>query len=444
MKGVKPGSIKKLLVLETLPKPINFTGGMDPLSYGGTFTLERILGTVPVEKDGSAFMELPANRALFFVALDEKDNAVKRMQSFTSVAPGEMSSCLGCHEERTNAPQRVTPLTPLATRKPPVKPKPIEGIPQLFDFPRDIQPILDKHCVKCHNPDNRKAKINLTGHRGPMFSHSYATLTLNRQFIDGRNEPKSNYPPYSIGAYPSPIMKKILGGHNGVKLTEKEIKMIRYWIESAAAYPGTYASLGTGVIGGYQENRQVINPDYKWPESKKAAHAINRRCAECHKNKIRLPKFLSDESGLSFWQPDWNDKAMFLARHFVFNLTKPQKSLMLMAPLAKTAGGYAIDKENDKIPHPVVFKDTNDPDYQAILAMIQAGKKRLDETKRFDMDGFKPRKEYVREMKRYGVLPKSFDIDKDDVDVYKLDELYFQHLWYYPKGKDQPGHYSHN
>ena len=60
MKGVKRGDIRKLLVLETLPMPIHYTGGMDPLSYGGTFTLERIVGTVPVEPDGSAYLELPA------------------------------------------------------------------------------------------------------------------------------------------------------------------------------------------------------------------------------------------------------------------------------------------------------------------------------------------------------------------------------------------------
>ena len=89
MDGRQPGEIKKLLVLESLPKPVNFTGGMDPLSYGGTFTLERVLGTVPVEADGSAYFEAPALRSLFFVALDENDRAVKRMQSFTTVAPGE-------------------------------------------------------------------------------------------------------------------------------------------------------------------------------------------------------------------------------------------------------------------------------------------------------------------------------------------------------------------
>ena len=77
MADVPRGEIKKLLVLEALPKPINFTGGMDPLTYGGSFTLERVLGTVPVEADGSAHVELPAMRSLFFVALDENDMAVK-------------------------------------------------------------------------------------------------------------------------------------------------------------------------------------------------------------------------------------------------------------------------------------------------------------------------------------------------------------------------------
>ena len=101
MAGVQPGEIKRLLVIESLPKPINFTGGMDPLSYKGTFTLERVLGTVPVEADGSAHFHAPAVRSLFFVALDEDGRAVKRMQSFTTVQPGETLGCVGCHEQRT-------------------------------------------------------------------------------------------------------------------------------------------------------------------------------------------------------------------------------------------------------------------------------------------------------------------------------------------------------
>src|ERR1041385_3997977 len=103
MDGVKRGEIKKLLVLETLPMPVHYTGGMEPISYGGTFTLERIGGTVPVEADGSDYFALAAVGSFFFVALDENDMSVKRMQSFTTVQPGEQQSCVGCHEHRSES-----------------------------------------------------------------------------------------------------------------------------------------------------------------------------------------------------------------------------------------------------------------------------------------------------------------------------------------------------
>ena len=105
-----PGEIKKLLVLEQLPKPVNLNGTVEHnTSLHGTFTLKRILGTVPVEADGSAYLELPALRSLFFVALDEHDLAVKRMQSFVTLQPGEVTSCAGCHEHRTETPRPRQP-----------------------------------------------------------------------------------------------------------------------------------------------------------------------------------------------------------------------------------------------------------------------------------------------------------------------------------------------
>ena len=118
MAGVKRGEIKKLLVLESLPKPINYTGGMDPLTYGGSFTLERVLGTVPVEADGSAALQVPALRRVF-VSLDANDLAVKRMQSFVSVQPGEVTGCIGCHEQRT---QTFQPRNPAAAVTAPAQP----------------------------------------------------------------------------------------------------------------------------------------------------------------------------------------------------------------------------------------------------------------------------------------------------------------------------------
>ncbi|MGD0896180.1 MAG: hypothetical protein ABR915_00005, partial [Thermoguttaceae bacterium] len=105
MEGVRPGEIEKLLVLESLPKPINFADWMDTISYMSTFTLSRVLGTIPVEADGSAYAEMPAMRSLFFVALDKNNMSVKRMQSFFTVQPGETVGCAGCHEKRTQTPR---------------------------------------------------------------------------------------------------------------------------------------------------------------------------------------------------------------------------------------------------------------------------------------------------------------------------------------------------
>ena len=175
MHGVTPGSIKKLLVLETLPKPMNYTGGMEPLSYGGTFTLERVLGTIPVESDGSACATVPALRSLFFVALDEQDLSVKRMQSFMTVMPGETVTCIGCHESRTEAPSYQMPQLEAVRRAPSIM-EPFSDVPDVFDFPRDVQPILDRHCVACHDTPRREGGLILAGDHGPVFSLSYYAL----------------------------------------------------------------------------------------------------------------------------------------------------------------------------------------------------------------------------------------------------------------------------
>lgn len=432
MDGVERGDIASLLVLEATPKPINYTGGMDPISYGGTFTLERILGTVPVESDGSAYMELPANRALFFVALDAEGNGVKRMQSFLSVMPGETLSCVGCHEPRTQSVSNPRNPQLQALQRPASVIRPLENIPDVFDFPRDIQPILDTHCLPCHDyvehpgaeHGPRAGGVVLSGDRGPMFSHSYVTLTVLKQFVDGRDQAVSNLAPHSIGAAASPLMQKVTGGHHGTVLSGHEIDMLRYWIESGAPYPGTYGALGGGAIGGYHENQQV-EVDADWPESQAAAQAIAERCDGCHTDAMRLPRNLSDENDLSFWRPDWDDPRLVRSRHFMFNLTRPELSMMLLAPLGKDAGGYGLcTGSNGNGNSTAAFADTTDPDYQKILAMCAAGKTRLETIKRFDMPGFLPPAPYIREMKRYGVLPSGLPNDAP-VDPYACDRAYW-------------------
>jgi hypothetical protein len=429
MAGVKPGEIKKLLVLESLPKPINYTGGMDPLTYGGSFTLERLVGTIPVEDDGSAFMELPANRAFFFVALDKDNNSVKRMQSFTSVAPGEVVSCAGCHEQRNRAPGAIQNFGELiALTRPANTPEPLKGIPEVIDFPRHIQPILDRHCLNCHDYDKRQGGVILTGDRGPIFSHSYATLTILRQVADGRNAAASNYAPRKLGTSASALMKKIDGSHYQAALSAHEQDLIRYWIESAATYPGTYAALGCGSIGGYVENRQV-HDDKDWPSLPAFQTAMGRRCIDCHRKQLQLPlpRRIADEMGISFWRPNWDDKRLRFSRHLMFNLSRPDNSMLLLAPLAKSAGGLGLCSEP-------VFSGSSAPDYQAMLAHIRAGKTYL-ETKsvRFDMPHFQPTEGYLREMTRYGVLPPDFSFATANLDVYAIDQAYWKSLWYRPE-----------
>jgi len=429
MSGIRHGEIKKLLILETLPMPIHYTGGMEPISYGGTFTLERILGTIPVEPDGSAYFEVPAMRSVFFVALDENEMALKRMQSFTSLQPGETLSCVGCHEHRSQAP-RIELQPSLALRKPPASIEPIKDVPDIFDFPRDIQPILNALCTDCHGYDKtarggpRAGRLILTGDRGPMFSHSYYMLTIARLFADGRNQPKSNYAPRTLGSSASRLLTMLDRWHHGVKATAHQKRMLRLWIEAAAAYPGTYAALGCGMIGNYAENNQV-NTGADWFETKTAASVIQRRCVACHQKPSRaLPHSLADERGVSFWQPSLDDPRLNTSRHIVFNLSRPEKSLILLAPLPETAGGWSLCRTN-------VFPSKSDPDYQRLLNLLLAGQKFLNENTRFDMANFRPRKDWVREMQRYGILPEC--ATRDDVtDVYKVEREYWASLWHAP------------
>lgn len=441
MAGVPRGAVKKLLVIETLPKPLNFSGFPEPLTFGGSFTLERIVGTVPVEADGSAHFELPANRAFFFVALDKNENSVKRMQSFVAVMPGEVTGCVGCHEQRTQTPTRTAAVR-MAARRPASTIQPLEGIPQVFDFPRDIQPILDRHCLGCHDVKHRKGGVILSGDHGPLYSHSYFMLTVRRQFADGRNRAESNLAPYQIGGGASPIVST-LSEHMGVMASPEEIRKVRYWIEAGAPYPGTYAALGTGMIGGYYKTANFSQHVNEWPEVKEAAGAMARRCAGCHSGKLALPGnpcddrpgedpyWICGDSSAERWKTPATRVRMQLSRHIVYNLSRPELSVLLLAPLARQAGGYATaTTEANPESCPVTFTNTQDKDYQKILLSIRKVKDELDRIKRFDMPGFRPRDEYFREMIRYGVLPAAFDVRKDPINPYEIDEKYWQSFWH--------------
>ncbi|HUV62289.1 MAG TPA: LamG-like jellyroll fold domain-containing protein [Sedimentisphaerales bacterium] len=456
MQNVKRGSIKKILVMEQLPKPVNYHGGgSTPIAHGGTWTLKRILGTVPVAEDGSAYFEVPAVRSIYLALLDEHDRSVKQMRSFVTLRPGEQRGCIGCHENRTQSPSPGQ--RPKALLFKPQRIEPVKGVPEIFDFPRDIQPILDRHCVSCHNAGKRDGGIVLTGHRSTTYSLAYYNLLLHHQIIDGAGyrwegiknvggRPIGNDTPYTMYSYASPLMDKIEPSHHSVNLSDHEKTMIRLWIDTSAQYAGTYAAYGTGQIGGWWRSNQPIREMADtWPTTPVVSKTINSRCGSCH-GKM-LPRFVTDQIPVDEYGDleGWQRPTSRFSRHTVFDLTQPEKSLILMAPLDRNVGGYAeglpqstklITEDRSKSPkpviHPVIFASTDDPDYQNILDHLRAAQVRLNEIKRFDMPGFKPRREYVREMKRYGVLSDSFDLNSNIIDVYAIDKAYFKLFWHKP------------
>lgn len=398
MAGVPRGTIKKLLVLKQLPKPVNFSGGMEPLTIGGSFTLAEVVGEVPVEPDGSAHFEVPAIQSLFFVALDENDISVKRMHSFVTLQPGEVTSCVGCHEVRTHSPHAIrTDL--MALRRPADRIQPISDVPKVLDFPRDIQPILDRHCVACHNPDRREGKIDLTGDHTARYSISYWTIRVHNLVSDGRNEPRGNRPPYSYGSAASRLMKLVDGSHYGVKLSPLELKTLRLWIDTSACYPGTYAALGCGY---YPVN-------LPWGD-------LGQRCGACHVKEVATPEGPKKMAVFNGGFPG--------ALEPLCNLDRPEKSYLLRAPLAKSAGGLEACGQ-------AVFADTSDPVYQKTLAAIVDAQRRLQEGKRFDMPGFRPNRHYIREMQRFGFLPKDLG-PNDPIDCYQVDRKYWDSFLYQP------------
>jgi len=427
MSGVKPGAIRKLLIVEPLPKPVNFLGlfggWTEPITLGGSFTLERVLGTVPVEPDGSAHFEVPAGIPLFVVAWDEKNDSVKRMQSFFTVMPGETLGCVGCHESRATTPHAGSPpLT--AFRSGAAKIEQFEGLPDVFDFPRDIQPILERHCVRCHNSQDRAGKVVLEGDRSETFSISYAALTLAGQISDARNR-EGNRAPYSIGSSASPLLKMVRGEHHDVKVSAREELGLRLWIESGAPYPGTYAALWTGSI---DLKQRPFDGVAVWPPFAPAAAAIQRSCFPCHDEKaagnMRLPLSPTDWGLIAgtYGPSEQKERKKCISAHVAYNLTRPEKSAMLLVPLSARAGGYA---GTDKGQHPVVFKDTSDADYGVLLQGISTAQKALEANKRFDMPGFRPNRQYIREMQRYGILPGTLDAAKDPVNPYDTDRKYW-------------------
>jgi hypothetical protein len=246
MKGVAPGAIKYLRVVES-PEKRSWSQG----DWGGqgaqaaamnwhSFENKRILGTVPVEADGSAYFSAPGNTYLYFQALDKDGMLIQSMRSGIYVQPGETYGCVGCHENRVGDIPPVKQKPKALSRKA----DPLNGWygpARLFSFQQEVQPVFNKHCISCHDYGQKGAeKLNLSGDRDVYFSTSYVDLwALNVVKCIGGGLAELQEA-YSWGSHLSPLIQVLKKGHHDVKLSAEEMDRLITWVDINAPYYPRY------------------------------------------------------------------------------------------------------------------------------------------------------------------------------------------------------------
>lgn len=231
--SVPRGTIKQLRIVQIFPKTTPWAN-MPQIGMAGEENARAILGTVPVEEDGSAYFELPAGKPVLFQALDKDGFAYQTMRTITYVQPGEHVSCVGCHDSRMSAPPpRARTLA--ASRAPSkIELGPLGGAP--FSYLRFVQPVLDRHCVKCHGVDKPGKGLQLTA------AASYGSLTGYVPRFAARNQIQITEPGGKIGAIGSQLMGLLRAGHAKISLTGEEWRALAAWIDLNAVFLGSYDS----------------------------------------------------------------------------------------------------------------------------------------------------------------------------------------------------------
>jgi len=237
-----PGKIKELRVVQVLPKTT--TNADDPpISVARQISARQLLGTVPVEEDGSAYFTAPAGLPVYFQAVDENGMAVQTMRSLTYLQPGETVSCVGCHEPRDTTPSNHAPL---ALRRAPsaIEPGPDGSRP--FSYPRLVQPVLDRHCVGCHGAQEPAGGVRLTGDHAGSDAYSFSYRALAKKdwvhWFDSVNggEWIPLTTPGQFGARASRLTALLREGHEGVTLPREDLERIGLWIDLNVPFYGVY------------------------------------------------------------------------------------------------------------------------------------------------------------------------------------------------------------
>jgi hydrazine synthase alpha subunit-like protein len=274
MQDVAPGDVKWLRINEAIPRYWD-TGrrwgtSLSSSSWKGALWPRVQWGVVPVEKDGSAYFEVPAGRSVFFQALDENFQEIQRERTYVNYQPGEVRSCTGCHGESGHVVPPVGSEAPLALRRNPSAPQPQpcdlvenggDGLAgQVIHYPTDVQPILDAKCVSCHGADKPAGDLRLTGELTLYYNTSYEQLASKQlagpiipEFTSFKQGDQGNYngsylPPRSLGSAKStmtalltnPAHEANADDDHTKMLSKNELMILSRWVDSNYQFYGSY------------------------------------------------------------------------------------------------------------------------------------------------------------------------------------------------------------
>lgn len=243
--------IKELRIIQVLPKTTPAPN--DPrIGIGNQAGARAVLGTVPVEEDGSVFFEAPVGKAIYFQALDASGMAVQSMRSVTYVHPGEQLTCQGCHERKLRSVGQSLNTPKALLREPSnIRPEPEGSNP--FSYVRLVQPVLDAKCVECHR---QKEAVDLTGEPAGDFGWTRSYHNLAEKFgyyFDSTNgsiaRDGSRTVPGGFGAKGALLLPYIRGEHYGVQLTEEERRRITLWLDANSDFFGAYEETQAQTAG---------------------------------------------------------------------------------------------------------------------------------------------------------------------------------------------------
>jgi len=263
------GKAKFLRILSMDPKTYSYWYKRPYASTGPVVSMvssegvKRILGTVPIEEDGSVFFKAPSGKAVYFQLLDEKFRALQTMRSITGVMPGETRGCLGCHEMHSRAPVSVKPA--VAPSRPPSTITPPPWGDESISYMRFVQPVLNKYCGQCHQGDGEARKtVDLTFRGEGLFKEPYKLLLGNPTWGATYEPPKDPPPGFGIAdtilveafdtrdpqAYvtPEPMTKlsyrsRLIeiassGNHHDVTVDELSRRRLIAWVDAMGPYRG--------------------------------------------------------------------------------------------------------------------------------------------------------------------------------------------------------------